>query len=444
MQASAVQAVEDAKQAAIQSVDDAKQAAVQSVEDAKQAALNKMNAFIEDVKAIPSRTAAAINKKLNELGEEIQLLPGRIALSVQTYAANKKAQAQQAFELRLSQLKSSFPLRLLFPTSEVVNAEAPKAKAEAPKVEAPKPKVEAKVEAPKAKAEAPKVEAPKPKVEASPFIAGFSDLFGKQHTESSSKSSSAEPVKTSSAAADKDIKVADASVASSRSSGFSFPSIALNIGAKSSTPVPAAASANNVAVKADTKQAVASKPSATSTPSSEGQSKSSLKLEIPKLTIAGNTAKEEVITTSDIAAVVRGVSETAAAKTNPSPAVAQKSSPSAGRMGFPTTFAKPPAKISTKTSSPPDPDFKPMTTSSVLSSVAVKALSMYPESTSLKVEAAVKAFLNSEIPTEILYKDIASALGSKDKAFLVLPDIIGSLPRGDKKTALNSFYQNQA
>ena len=421
MQASAVQAVEDAKQAAIQSVDDAKQAAVQSVEDAKQAALNKMNAFIEDVKAIPSRTAAAINKKLNELGEEIQLLPGRIALSVQTYAANKKAQAQQAFELRLSQLKSSFPLRLLFPTSEVVNAEAPKAKAEAPKVEAPKPKVEA-----------------------SPFIAGFSDLFGKQHTESSSKSSSAEPVKTSSAAADKDIKVADASVASSRSSGFSFPSIALNIGAKSSTPVPAAASANNVAVKADTKQAVASKPSATSTPSSEGQSKSSLKLEIPKLTIAGNTAKEEVITTSDIAAVVRGVSETAAAKTNPSPAVAQKSSPSAGRMGFPTTFAKPPAKISTKTSSPPDPDFKPMTTSSVLSSVAVKALSMYPESTSLKVEAAVKAFLNSEIPTEILYKDIASALGSKDKAFLVLPDIIGSLPRGDKKTALNSFYQNQA
>ena len=31
----------------------------------------------------------------------------------------------------------------------------------------------------------------------------------------------------------------------------------------------------------------------------------------------------------------------------------------------------------------------------------------------------------------------------QDAAREVLPDIIGSLPRGDKKSALNSFYQTQ-
>ena len=83
-------------------------------------------------------------------------------------------------------------------------------------------------------------------------------------------------------------------------------------------------------------------------------------------------------------------------------------------------------------------------TSTLLSSTACKALSAYPAAKATAVESAVKSFIKGEIPAEILYKDMSIALGSKDAAFSVLPDIVGSLPRGDKKTSLNSFYQNQA
>ena len=541
----------------MKAVDDAKKAAIQSVDDAKQAALNKVNAIIEDIKAIPSRTVAAVNRKLKDLNQEIQKLPGKISSSFQIFVENKKKQTQKAFEQRVEELRSSFPFSIIFKNTEVtsgqkveVKVESPKPKVEArteakveakaeppkPKVEAkaepPKPKVETKAEPPKPKVEA-KVEPPKPKVEAKvepstlkpenslkPLLSGFSDLFGKQSSKSADVSIPASTKKST------DVEKGEKAVtitASTPSKGFSIPSFSLPNGGKPSNPVAASPTSSKI----DTKSAAPTKVSSAASQTTDVLEKPSLKLEIPKIPIPGLGPKEERVTTSDIAAVVKSASEKSSAKPNPSPTLGQKVAntpavkappkPAATSASSPKTDAKPPSattkpsneegkpllkleipkisipglgpkdegvttsdiaavvkSASEKSSAKPNPsptlgqkvaktptvkapskpaatsassqdvDSKPMTSSSVLSSAAIKTLSAYPESVSLKVESSVKAYLNSEIPTEILYKDISSALGSKDKAFLVLPDIVGSLPRGDKKTALNSFYQNQA
>jgi hypothetical protein len=42
------------------------------------------------------------------------------------------------------------------------------------------------------------------------------------------------------------------------------------------------------------------------------------------------------------------------------------------------------------------------------------------------------------------YAILIAETKSKDVAASILPDLIGSLPRGNAKTALNAFYQSQA
>ena len=417
----------------MKAVDDAKKAAIQSVDDAKQAALNKVNAIIEDIKAIPSRTVAAVNRKLKDLNQEIQKLPGKISTSFQIFVENKKKQTQKAFEQRVEELRSSFPFSIIFKNTEVTSGQKVEVK-----VESPKPKVEARTDA---KVEA-KAEPPKPKVEAKvepstlkpenslkPLLSGFSDLFGKQSSKSADVSIPASTKKST------DVENGEKAVtitASTPSKGFSIPSFSLPNGGKPSNPVAASPTSSKI----DTKSAAPTKVSSAASQTTDVLEKPSLKLEIPKIPIPGLGPKEERVTTTDIAAVVKSASEKSSAKPNPSPTLGQKVAK--------TPTVKAPSKPAATSASSQDVDSKPMTSSSVLSSAAIKTLSAYPESVSLKVESSVKAYLNSEIPTEILYKDISSALGSKDKAFLVLPDIVGSLPRGDKKTALNSFYQNQA
>ena len=60
-----------------------------------------------------------------------------------------------------------------------------------------------------------------------------------------------------------------------------------------------------------------------------------------------------------------------------------------------------------------------------------------------KVETAVKLFLEDKIQNEKFCKEIIAGMGSVDAAVAVLPDIIGSLPRSDRKSKLNQYFQQQ-
>jgi membrane protein involved in colicin uptake len=60
-----------------------------------------------------------------------------------------------------------------------------------------------------------------------------------------------------------------------------------------------------------------------------------------------------------------------------------------------------------------------------------------------KVEEAIKQFNDGKIQNEQFCKAVIGAMGSTDAAVGVLPDIIGALPRGDRKSKLNQYYQQQ-
>ena len=60
-----------------------------------------------------------------------------------------------------------------------------------------------------------------------------------------------------------------------------------------------------------------------------------------------------------------------------------------------------------------------------------------------KVEEAIMQFNDGKIQNEQFCKAVIGAMGSTDAAVGVLPDIIGALPRGDRKSKLNQYYQQQ-
>eukprot|EP01039_Chlorochromonas_danica_P009212 gene9212-10172_t len=66
------------------------------------------------------------------------------------------------------------------------------------------------------------------------------------------------------------------------------------------------------------------------------------------------------------------------------------------------------------------------------------------ESTIGEIDQALIDFNNGKLSSDQLYSAATQVLRSKDKAFEVLPYLVGSLPRGPRKTALNNFYQQRS
>ena len=79
---------------------------------------------------------------------------------------------------------------------------------------------------------------------------------------------------------------------------------------------------------------------------------------------------------------------------------------------------------------------------STLSKNVVSIITKYKGDVS-KVENAVKQFNDNKIQNEKFCREIIGAMGNIDAAVAVLPDIIGSLPRGDRKSKLNQYFQQQ-
>jgi hypothetical protein len=57
------------------------------------------------------------------------------------------------------------------------------------------------------------------------------------------------------------------------------------------------------------------------------------------------------------------------------------------------------------------------------------------------IERALDRVLNGKATSETFCREVSSAMGSKDAAAAVLPDIIGSLPRGEIKSSIFTYFQ---
>jgi hypothetical protein len=60
------------------------------------------------------------------------------------------------------------------------------------------------------------------------------------------------------------------------------------------------------------------------------------------------------------------------------------------------------------------------------------------------IDDSVAAFVDGRLSSANLYADIVKLMGSKDAAFDVIPDVIGSIPRGPAKSEFNQFFQQKA
>ena len=60
------------------------------------------------------------------------------------------------------------------------------------------------------------------------------------------------------------------------------------------------------------------------------------------------------------------------------------------------------------------------------------------------IDVGLTGYVNGGVSPDVLYKTVVLAVGSKDAAYSVFPDLIGSLPRGPQKIALNAWYQSVA
>lgn len=60
------------------------------------------------------------------------------------------------------------------------------------------------------------------------------------------------------------------------------------------------------------------------------------------------------------------------------------------------------------------------------------------------IDSSLVSYQGGTLAADGVYKQLIQALGSKDEAYEVFPYIIGSLEKGDKKTILNRYYQQQA
>ena len=93
----------------------------------------------------------------------------------------------------------------------------------------------------------------------------------------------------------------------------------------------------------------------------------------------------------------------------------------------------------------PAPVTAPLAKSKSLSQNAVKVLTntgAQPAAIS-RVDEAVDKYLAGSIGPEGLYQAVKAAVGNSS-VFSVFPDVVGSLPRGERKSKLNEWFQSQA
>jgi len=168
---------------------------------------------------------------------------------------------------------------------------------------------------------------------------------------------------------------------------------------------------------------------------SNGFSFSSFQLKLPSITSVAkiDEISQSTSSPSSKAVVVTKQSSRPVVVDNDRPVVASKSK-STSTIPSKATINIPVIKISD-------------TPTANLSGMIVKKITSIRTITTTAVtdiDRAVGNYSNGKSSPDQLYRELSISLGSKDAAFQVLPDLVGSLPKGSLKSALFNYYQQNA
>ena len=169
---------------------------------------------------------------------------------------------------------------------------------------------------------------------------------------------------------------------------------------------------------------------ATTTSSSKGFSFSSFKLKLPSIASTVKIPKS----TSEIVKSVPLIKSTAVVKQSSTPLASKSKAQPTVPVVSKVIVNAPALKVSD-------------TPTANLSGAIVKKITSFRTITStavVDIDRAFKNYSNGESNPDRLYRVLSTSLGSKDAAFQVLPDLVGSLPKGSLKSALFNYYQQNA
>jgi len=165
---------------------------------------------------------------------------------------------------------------------------------------------------------------------------------------------------------------------------------------------------------------------ATTTSSSKGFSFSSFQLKLPSIASTVKIPKS----TSEIVKSAPSIKSTVVVKQSSTPLASKSKVPMVSKV----IVNAPAMKVSdTPTANLSGAIVKKITSIRTITSTAV-----------VDIDRAFKNYSNGESNPDRLYRVLSTSLGSKDAAFQVLPDLVGSLPKGSLKSALFNYYQQNA
>ena len=170
---------------------------------------------------------------------------------------------------------------------------------------------------------------------------------------------------------------------------------------------------------------------ATTTSSSKGFSFSSFQLKLPSVASTVKIPKSEIVKS--------------APSTKSTPSI--KSPPSTKSTVVVKSKAQPTVPVVSKVIVNAPALKVSDTPTANLSGAIVKKITSFRTITSsavVDIDRAFKNYSNGESNPDRLYRVLSTSLGSKDAAFQVLPDLVGSLPKGSLKSALFNYYQQNA
>ena len=124
------------------------------------------------------------------------------------------------------------------------------------------------------------------------------------------------------------------------------------------------------------------------------------------------------------------------------PKISAASTPKADGNGAPVSPKKNNGNSATVTSSKTNSNGA--STPTFITGAVKSRLDSFVGGNSAQFDSFLVQYETGEYGPEGLYAKLIKAVGSKEVAYSILPDLIGTLPRGPAKSALNTFYQTQA
>lgn len=166
----------------------------------------------------------------------------------------------------------------------------------------------------------------------------------------------------------------------------------------------------------------------TTTSSSKGFSFSSFQLKLPSI-----ASTSEVVKSTPSIKSAPSIKSTVVVKQSSTPLASKSKAQPTVPVVSKVIVNAPAVKVSDTTANLSGAIVKKITSIRTITSTAV-----------VDIDRAFKNYSNGQSNPDRLYRELSNSLGSKDAAFQVLPDLVGSLPKGSLKSALFNYYQQNA